>query len=513
MFRTLIGLAMTAAMLAAPVAGQVLPPPPPDKPTAVPGEAPPFDPNRIREATPMPPLHIPLPGVDPAASSLNLFDAILLSWENQPDVLQALGELRVREGAVVSERSALLPTIDLRSSYSHITTNTAGGGGGGTVVVGDQVVGGGNGGGSSSTTDRLSNRIGYNQVLMDWGRSRNLIKQADLLRQASVATLLSTKNDVALNVKESYYSFTQALGLELVAADDLANRQQQLALAKALYDAGEMAAGDVVRAQSAVTASVVSLNEARLRVETARQNLLLSLGLSPLVELEVESFQEPALPDTDLEYLLTKALEQRPDLLAAQRQVEARQAGVGAAYALGRPELSTFTGITYQGTLDGIQFPTLTAQLNLSFDIYDGGARAGAVTSAEGALLVSEANLRRTKLEVESTVTQVLAQLLTAEQNVQAARAGVQSAREGVRIAEGRYRVALGSLTDVLDAQSAFVQAQTDLVNSLNDLNLARARTRHALAAPLEENFVSGLTPSQRLSPDLPPSDESRTAD
>ena len=501
-------------MLALPVVGQELPPPPPDKPTAVPGEAPPFDPNRIREATPMPPLHITLPGVDPAASSLNLFDAILLSWENQPDVLQALGELRIREGAVVSERSALLPTIDLRSSYSHITTNTAGGGnGGGTVVVGDQVVGGGGGGGSSSTTDRLSNRIGYNLVLMDWGRSRNLIKEADLLRQASAASLLSTKNDVALDVKESYYAFTQALGLELVGADDLANRQQQLALAKALYDAGEMAAGDVVRAQSAVTASVVSLNEARLRVETARQTLLLSLGLSPLVELEVESFQEPALPDTDLRYLLNKALEQRPDLLAAQRQVEARQAGVGAAYALGRPELSTFTGITYQGTLDGIQFPTLTAQLNLSFDIYDGGARAGAVTSAEGALLVSEANLRRTLLEVESTVTQVLAQLRTAEENVQAARAGVQSAREGVRIAEGRYRVALGSLTDVLDAQSAFVQAQVDLVNSLNDLNLARARTRHALAAPLEENFVSGLTPSRRELPDLPASDESRTAD
>ena len=339
MYKVLLGLAVTAALVAMPVVAQELPPPPPDKPTAVPGEAPPFDPNRIHEAQPMPPLHITLPGVDPSASSLNLFDAILLSWENQPDVLQALGELRVREGAVVSERSALLPTIDLRSSYSHITTNTAGGGGGGgTVVVGDQVVGGGNGGGSSSTTDRLSNRIGYNQVLMDWGRSRNLIKQADLLRQASAAALLSTKNDVALDVKESYYAFTQALGLELVAADDLANRQQQLALAKALYDAGEMAAGDVVRAQSAVTASVVSLNEARLRVETARQTLLLSLGLSPLVELEVESFQEPPLPDTELGYLLSKALEQRPDLLAAQRQVEARKAGVGAAYARGRPE-------------------------------------------------------------------------------------------------------------------------------------------------------------------------------
>jgi outer membrane protein TolC len=479
--------------IAAPLVAQELPPPPPEVPAAVPGEPPPFDPAGTHEATPMEPFDFMIPG--PEQTTLTLFEAILLSWNNRPDVLQALGELRLREGNVVSERSALLPTINVRSNYSHVTTNSAGGGGG-SVIVGDQVIAGG-GGGSSSTSDRLSHRIGYTQVLNDWGRSRNLIKQADLLRQASAASLLSTKNDAALDVKVQYYIFLQRAGLVLVAEDDLANRQQQLALAKALYEAGEMAPGDVVRAQSAVSASVVSLNQALLAQETARQDLLLSLGLSPLENVGLERFREPDLPNKNLEYLLEKAVQYRPDLLAAKRQVEARQAGVGAAYALNRPELSTFTGITYQGALDGVQFPTLTAQLSLAFDIYDGGARAGAVTSAEGALLVSQANLRRTELEVQRLVTQVLAQLLTAENNVEAAKAGVGSAREGVRIAEGRYRVALGSLTDVLDAQRASVQAQTDLVNSLNSLNIARARARHALAAPLEEDFLNRAIPFQ----------------
>ena len=441
----------------------------------------------------MQPLELQIPGLNQSLTNLTLYEAILLSWNNRPDVLQAQGELRQREGSVVSERSALLPNINVRSNYSHITTNS-GGGGGGSVVVGDQVIASG-GGSSSNTSDRLSHRIGFTQVLNDWGRSRNLIKQADLFRQAAAATLLSTKNDVALDVKEQYYALTQRTGLVFVAEDDLANRQQQLDLARALYQAGEMAPGDVVRAQSAVTASVVSLNQALLDRETARQDLVLSLGLSPLVNVDVDGFREPDLPNKGLEYLLEQAVSHRPDLLAAQREVEARQAGLGAAYALNRPELSTFTGITYQGALDGVQFPTLTAQLSLAFDLYDGGARAGAVTSAEGALLVSQANLRRTELEVQRLITQVLAQLLTAEHNVEAARAGVASAREGVRIAEGRYRVALGSLTDVLDAQRASVQAQTDLVNSINALILARARARHALAAPLEENFLNRAAP------------------
>lgn len=472
----------------APVLAQ-LPPPPPRVPQAIPGEPAPFNPNDTREATPMKPLRIELPGQSLSEQPLRLSELIQLAWDKQPDVIEARGVLRQREGAVVSQRSALLPTVSVNSTYSHVTTNS-GSGGGGTVIVGNQVISGGSSG-NSSTSDRLFHRIGFNQLLFDFGRTRNLIKQADLLQQASAASLLSTLNDVALNVKESFYNLTLAERLLEVGQDDLANRQQQLALARALYDAGEMAPGDVVRAQSAVTASVVSLNQAQLAVETARQQLLLSLGVSPLTQLQVVDEGEPDLPNKEVTYLLEQAGKKRPDLLAAERTVQARKAGLGAAFALNRPALSTFTGITYQGPLDGRQYPTLTAQLSLSFDLYDGGARAGAVTTAEGALQVAEAQYARTQNQVQGLVAKTLAQLLTAEQNVEAAKSGVESAREGVRIAEGRYRVALGSLTDVLDAQRAFVQARTDLANSLYALDLARARTRHVLASPLEEEFAN----------------------
>lgn len=438
----------------------------------------------------MPPLRIKLPGSGVVPEDLSLLNAILFAWEYQPDIREARGVLRQREGTTVIERSALKPRLSVDSSYSHITINSGGGNGGG-VIVGNQVVGGGNGG-TSSTTDRLSNRIGVTQLLFDFGRTRNLILQADLLRQAAAADLLASQNNVALTVKERFYGLTLAERLVEVSEEDLANREQQLALARALYDAGEMAPGDVVRAQSAVTASVVALNKARLDVETSRQDLLVSLGVSSLANINILKFSEPDLPNKNISYLLEEAFERRPDVLSAQRTVKAREAGLGAAYALNRPEFSTFTGVTYQGTLDGVQFPTLTAQLNLSFDIYDGGARAGSVTLAEGALEVSRADLERTKLEAQRAVTRALAELTTAEENVKAARAGVDSARQGVRIAEGRYRVALGSLTDVLDAQRAFVQARTDLATSQNELDLARARARHALAAPLEESFVGG---------------------
>jgi len=317
-----------------------------------------------------------------------------------------------------------------------------------------------------------------------------LIKQADLARQSAAADVLSTQNDVALEIKLALYRLIQARRLVKVAEDDLANRQQQLRLAQALYDAGEMAPGDVVRAQSAVTNSVVRLNSSRLDVANAHQVLVQSVGLAPLSPVQFVDSSEPEIESRDLAALLQKALAQRPDLLAAQRTVEASEAGLAAAYAQNRPELTTFTGITFQGDLQNTQVPTLTAQLALSFDIYDGGARAGAVTAAEGRIEISRAQLLRTKLSVERLVGSILAQLITAERNVEAARSGVDSAREGVRIEEGRYSVALGSLTDVLAAQTAYVQAQINLTDAWAEVNFARARMRHALAAPLEEGFV-----------------------
>lgn len=467
-----------------------VPDPPPLVPIPIPGEPAPFDPNQTKEAVPEPPLELrnPAPAAPEAPQGpIGLLQAVELALRLQPDLQAARGSLTQAEGTVVQQRANLLPRLNLSSTFSHSSTRQDGGGvdsatlvnvGSGSVVAS-----------SGSTTDRLSSSLGLSQLLFDFGRTRSLVKQADLQRQAAAATVLQAENDVALSVKESFYNVILARRLVQVREDELANRQEQLRLARALYEAGELAPGDVVRAQSAVTNTVVSLNTARQTYELARQDQAQALGLPPLTELVIVESSEPDLLNKDLGYLLEKAEERRPDMLVAQKNLEAGEAALGAAHALNRPALSAFTGITYQGDINGVQRPTFTAQLQLDFDLYDGGARAGAVKSAEGALEVVKADYRRTRLAVERDVSGAVAQLITSERNVAAAQAGVDSAREGVRIALGRYQVALGTLTDVFDAQATLVTAQTNLASSLSNLDLARARVRHAVASPFEEGF------------------------
>lgn len=487
----LLGLSL-AASAQLPTDTTPVPSPPPLVPQPVPGQPAPFNPSQTREAQLEPPLNLQWRGVDSLAEgplTLDLPAAVELALRQQPDIQTARGQLRQAEGVVVQQRAALMPRIDLSSTFLHSSSPGRGGdeldsatlvtaGGGGAVVAS-----------GGRTSQRLSSALGLSQLLFDFGRTRMLVLEADLSRQAAAASLLQAENDVALDVKERFYTLLLQKRLVQVREDDLEGRQEQLRLARALYEAGELAPGDVVRAQTAVTNAVVSLNTARRELELARQDQAQALGLPPLSPIEISESSEPELPDKTTAYLMTKALERRPDMLVSQKNVEAGEAALGAAYALNRPALSAFTGITYQGDLDGVQRPTFTAQLQLSFDIYDGGARAGAVTSAEGALEVVKANFRRTQLVVERDVSGALAQLITAERNVAAAEAGVDSAREGVRIAQGRYQVALGTLTDVLDAQASLVTARNNLATSLGDQDLSRARLRHAVASPFEEGY------------------------
>ena len=331
--------------------------------------------------------------------------------------------------------------------------------------------------------------MGINQLLFDFGNTRERVHQADLLRQAADWGVLAAQNDLALRVKERFYAVLQNQRLLTSAQSDLSNRQEQLRLARALYKAGNKSPGDVVRAQTAVSNSVFNLNTARRNLELAQQDLAQSLGLPSLTPLNVTEQNEPDLPSREVGPLLNKAMQLRPDLLAAQRTVEGRKSGLNAAHTTNYPSVSTFAGVAYQGATNGVQYPLVLMQLQVDFNVYDGGLRSGTIEQAEGVLDSASADLLRTQLAVQREVTGVLAQLVSAERNVQAASLAVDAASEGIRIAFGRYKAALGTVTDVFDAQNQLLSANNNLANAQADLNLSRPRLRHALASPFGEGY------------------------
>ena len=480
-----LGSSLVFLAWGAPLYAQEMPPPPP-KAMKSGAKGQPFDPDQTREATPAAPLRMPIPAtLAPQAprKPLTVLDAVAIALQLQPDVLVARAGLLQAEGSTQQQRAALMPQAKVRSQYDHQSTPV-------TSLSGTSTETATSSQSSSSlyptTTDSFQHGATLSMLLFDFGHTRDLVLQSDLRQKSAAAAVLRSENDAALQIKERFYVLLQKRGLLKVSEDDLANRQEQLRLARALYRAGNRSPGDVVRAQTSVSNSVFALNNARRDLEYARQDLAQRMGLPPLTPLSVEVESEPDLKNKDVAYLLDRAQKQRPDILVALSNLKSSQAGLEAALTTNWPSLSSQAAMNYQGPSHNALVPTFSLQLALDFSLYDGGVRAGSIKTAQGVVANNQAELTRTQLAAEAEVVGAGLALLTAERNLEATKAAVDSALEGVRIARGRYQAALGTVTDVFDSQGALVEAQQNHVNSSAELNIARSRMRHALAEPFD---------------------------
>jgi multidrug efflux system outer membrane protein len=274
----------------------------------------------------------------------------------------------------------------------------------------------------------------------------------------------------------------------LTLAEQLRDSQQRsFALTDKRYQLGSASGLENARARTAYEAARGDATRARAAVTQARLQLELLAG-QPLADALLPAAQDlqavtalPAIPAG----LPAEVLLQRPDLRAAEQQLQAAAFDVGAARAARFPRLTlTASAGTRSADLDGLfksgsSFWSLLPQLDLP--LFDGGARAAQVevsqASRRQALASYEAALQSAFRETADAlaVRDSLAERLDAQQ------AQVQAAQDSLRMAEDSYRLGGSSQLELLDAQRQLASAQQALVT----LRLAEQSNRVALLRAL----------------------------
>ncbi len=165
-----------------------------------------------------------------------------------------------------------------------------------------------------------------------------------------------------------------------------------------------------------------------------------------------------------------------------------------AALGLARSELfPTLTAVALAG-IDrveaglGSQFyrqtlPTFQISLNLSYTIFDFGARRGRINGESARLLASNFGFNDVHRQLIYDVSQAYYRLLNAAGQEEAAGASLVNAQNVQQAAEERLRNGLATLPDVLEARSATAQAQYDLQAVLGAEQIARGDLLTALGA------------------------------
>jgi outer membrane protein len=186
--------------------------------------------------------------------------------------------------------------------------------------------------------------------------------------------------------------------------------------------------------------------------------------------------------------LVDLAEEHNPETRVAWEHARASAAAVGIAHSELYP---TLTALVLSQTarveiLFGNQFVRQTLQdfqanLDLSYTIFDFGARSGRINAAKADLLASNFAFNDTHRNVIYRVQEAYYRLLNAIGQEDAARASLANAQAVQQAAEDRLTNGLATLPDVLEARSATAQSDYALQAVLGTEEIARGDLANAI--------------------------------
>lgn len=306
------------------------------------------------------------------------------------------------------------------------------------------------------------------------GRLRAALERARADRDAATANEALTQRDLKRVVAAGYFRLLLARRLIRVAQDALAEAQRFEARTKLLFENGEVAQADLVKASSQVAFLDQALNAAQTEAQVANHDLASFWTTnvdSPLPLLDV--FDQP-VPPPDAEPLGAPFM-RRPefDLMGAQRR------GFLADSRRARAELLPQARLVFEYGIDSthawLRDRGYGTFVHLNIPVFDwlrshSLSRQFALRAqqVETNRAIAERTFSRDYQNALTRVKQIYRQIAITERQV-------KFSEENLRLSRIRYEGGEGSALDVVAAQNQLAQARTNYYTALSNYLNARA--------------------------------------
>lgn len=302
-----------------------------------------------------------------------------------------------------------------------------------------------------------------------WGQVRRTVEASRAGAQASAALLANVELSLRAELALDYFEM-RGLDSQKLLLDNTVNAYKSyLQLTQIRFKGGIATESDVALAQTqldSTRAQEIDVSVARAQYEHA---------IATLTGVSASTFSLPPMP---LGHnippipvgLPSQLLERRPDIAAAERQVDAANAQIGIAIAAYYPNISlTGTGGFLSGTPGTwIQGPSEMWSLGASAVelLFDAGRRHALTQQARDAYEQQVANYRQTVLAAFEDVEDNLSAIRILNQESMANQAAVADAQRSLTISTHRYTGGVTTYLEVLTAQTALLtnqRAQDDI--------------------------------------------------
>jgi len=322
--------------------------------------------------------------------------------------------------------------------------------------------------GSATTTEQYSVNLGIISWEIDFfGRIRSLKDQALEEYLATEDARRSAQIMLVSAVAQAYLTLVADKETLKLVASTLETQETSYKLIRKRYDVGLASELDLLRAQSQVDTArgdVARYTQLTAQDENALNLLVGSPVPSALLPAELGSINPPKEISSGLS---SEVLLRRPDILAAEHQLKAANANIGAARAAFFPRISLTTTIgTASADLSGLFKAgqgTWSFAPQIIMPIFDARTwSAYDVTKVEKE--ISVAQYEKVIQTSFRDVADTLAVRGTVEQQIAAQQSLVDAVAETYRLSNVRYTKGIDSYLSVLDAQRSLYSAQQGLI-------------------------------------------------
>ncbi len=269
-----------------------------------------------------------------------------------------------------------------------------------------------------------------------------------------------TENTLMLDLTARYFGVSVSERALQVQSAVVGSLRTHLQHARALEDEGQIAAADRMRAEVALAQAEVLEQERRHALENTRAGLSSLLGLENRA-VSVASAPPSQLPSPQgLPQLLADA--QRANPLIRQLNATARQAEqvVSVARSEYWPDVTIIGGFELHSYQLPELIPDWTVTANLTFKIFDGGARRAGVSLAQEEWRATRALAKEAEDRVQLNVETRYSALLDAQSRAQVTRKTERLAAESLRMQRAAFAAGEGRSIDVVDAENALAGAR-----------------------------------------------------
>jgi len=269
----------------------------------------------------------------------------------------------------------------------------------------------------------------------------------------------------------------QARSEDSVLASDL------VTVAQAQLDAGTGIALDVTRAQAQLAstrASLIASRASRDRTMIALARALNVPAHTPLVLSDSLGGLDSTAITTNEAAATARALENRPDLKAAQARIMAAEQSVTAIRAERLPTLSLVGDDGVNGLSVHHMLNTYEYGVELSVPILDGFRRSGRIQEQQGVVREAQVEQRDIEQQAAADVSTAILDVRSASQQVQATREQLRLAEQEVSQARERFSAGVAGNADVITALLQLTTVRTAVIDAEMNFQTARVALAHA---------------------------------